>query len=179
MRINKYLSEHRTHTGGAPGLENKRFGARADPKCDWRVNICGMWGHVGIRERTFVTPDVLHGIAGHRTFYTSIRQLSTALLPSVFASQDPWPSSAPVSPAAIGERLTYAPCPTSVAHGASTSLQQSRHRRFPVTRHARCERVQRSPSSTPGYLDRTSGEADIHFLLYIRIYVYTVMQPSS
>jgi hypothetical protein len=25
------------------GLENKRFGAMADPKCDRRVNFRGMW----------------------------------------------------------------------------------------------------------------------------------------
>jgi hypothetical protein len=30
-------------------LENKRFGAMADPKCDWRVNFGGTRGHVGIR----------------------------------------------------------------------------------------------------------------------------------
>ena len=78
-----------------PGLENKRFGAMTDPKCDWRVNFRDMWGHVGIREPTVVTADVLRGIAGHRTVYTSVRQLSTALRPSAFASQDPWPSTAP------------------------------------------------------------------------------------
>lgn len=103
-----------------PGLENKRFGAMTDPKCDWRVNFRDMWGHVGIREPTVVTADVLRGIAGHRTVYTSVRQLSTALRPSAFASQDPWPSTAPKSPAATGERSMYAPC----------------------------ERVQRPPSST-------------------------------
>jgi hypothetical protein len=27
-----------------PGLENKRFGATADPKCEGRVNFRGMWG---------------------------------------------------------------------------------------------------------------------------------------
>jgi len=32
-----------------PGLENKRFCAKAYPKCDWRVNFRGMWGHVGLR----------------------------------------------------------------------------------------------------------------------------------
>jgi hypothetical protein len=33
-----------------PGLENKRFAAMANAKCDWRVNIRGMWGHVGLRR---------------------------------------------------------------------------------------------------------------------------------
>jgi hypothetical protein len=33
-----------------PGLENKRFGAIANPKCDGRVNFRGMWGHVGILQ---------------------------------------------------------------------------------------------------------------------------------
>src|ERR1039458_1816519 len=90
--------------------------------------------------------------------YSSIRRLSTTLRPSAFASQDPWPSSAPMSPAAIGERLMYAPCPTSVVHGASTSWQQSRQRRFPATRHEPCERVQRFLSSMPDSLDRPSGD---------------------
>jgi hypothetical protein len=26
-----------------PALENKRFDASADLKCDWRVNFRGMW----------------------------------------------------------------------------------------------------------------------------------------
>ena len=37
----------------SPELKNKRFGAMADPKCDWRVNFRGMWGYVailGVRE---------------------------------------------------------------------------------------------------------------------------------
>jgi hypothetical protein len=72
-----------------PGLENKRFGRMTDPKCDGRVNFRRMWGHVGTREPTVVTSDVLGGIAGRRTVYMSIRQLSTMLRPSVFASQDP------------------------------------------------------------------------------------------
>jgi hypothetical protein len=38
-----------------PGLENKQFGAKADPKCDGRVNFRDMWGHVGIREQAVVT----------------------------------------------------------------------------------------------------------------------------
>jgi hypothetical protein len=33
-----------------PELENKRFGAMAIPKCDWRVNFRGMWGYVGIHR---------------------------------------------------------------------------------------------------------------------------------
>ena len=37
-----------------PGLENKRFGAKVDPKCDGRVNFRGMWGHVGLRRDTSV-----------------------------------------------------------------------------------------------------------------------------
>jgi hypothetical protein len=37
-------------TGKAlPELENKRFGAMTNAKCDWRVNFRGMWGHVGQR----------------------------------------------------------------------------------------------------------------------------------
>jgi hypothetical protein len=36
------------------GLENKQFGAMADPKCDGRVNFRGMWGHVGLRRDTSV-----------------------------------------------------------------------------------------------------------------------------
>ena len=35
-------------------LENKQCGAMADPKCDGRVNIRGMWGHVGLRGDTSV-----------------------------------------------------------------------------------------------------------------------------
>jgi hypothetical protein len=35
-----------------PGLENKQFGAVADPKCDGRVNFRGMWGHVRLRRDT-------------------------------------------------------------------------------------------------------------------------------
>jgi hypothetical protein len=31
-------------------LENKRFGAMANPKCDGRVNFRGMWGYVGIQR---------------------------------------------------------------------------------------------------------------------------------
>jgi hypothetical protein len=31
-------------------LENMRFGAMADAKCDGRVNFRGMWGHVGIHR---------------------------------------------------------------------------------------------------------------------------------
>jgi hypothetical protein len=30
-----------------PGLENMRFCAMTDAKCDLRVNFRGMWGHVG------------------------------------------------------------------------------------------------------------------------------------
>jgi hypothetical protein len=32
-------------------LENKWFGAMANPKCDGRVNFRGLWGHVGIPRR--------------------------------------------------------------------------------------------------------------------------------
>ena len=35
-----------------PELENKRFGATTNPKCDGRVNYGGMWGHVGLRRDT-------------------------------------------------------------------------------------------------------------------------------
>jgi hypothetical protein len=37
-----------------PSLENKRFGAMADAKCDWRVNFRGMWGYLGARRDTSV-----------------------------------------------------------------------------------------------------------------------------
>ncbi len=37
-----------------PELANKQFGAKADPKCDGRVNFRGMWGHVGLRRDTSV-----------------------------------------------------------------------------------------------------------------------------
>jgi hypothetical protein len=47
-----------------PELENKRFGAMADPKCDGRVNFRGMWGHVGIRESI---PVATHPEAALRT----------------------------------------------------------------------------------------------------------------
>ena len=33
-----------------PELANKQFGAKADPKCDGRVNFRGMWGQVGIHR---------------------------------------------------------------------------------------------------------------------------------
>jgi hypothetical protein len=35
-----------------PRLENKRFGAMVDAKCDGRVNFRGMWDHVGLRRDT-------------------------------------------------------------------------------------------------------------------------------
>jgi hypothetical protein len=35
-----------------PRLQNKRFGAIADAKCDWRVNFRGMWGHARLRRDT-------------------------------------------------------------------------------------------------------------------------------
>jgi hypothetical protein len=35
-------------------LENMRFGAMPDAKCDGRVNFSGMWGHVGLRRDTSV-----------------------------------------------------------------------------------------------------------------------------
>jgi hypothetical protein len=34
-----------------PVVKNKRFGAMANLKCDWRVNFRGMWGNVGIHRR--------------------------------------------------------------------------------------------------------------------------------
>ena len=37
-----------------PELENKRFGAIADSKCDWRVNFRGMWGYVRLRRDTSI-----------------------------------------------------------------------------------------------------------------------------
>jgi chemotaxis response regulator CheB len=37
-----------------PELENKRFRANADAKCDKRVNFRGMWGNVGMRRDTSV-----------------------------------------------------------------------------------------------------------------------------
>ena len=33
-------------------LENKRFSAMADAKCDWRVNFRDMWGHIRLRRDT-------------------------------------------------------------------------------------------------------------------------------
>jgi hypothetical protein len=33
-------------------LENMRFGAMTDAKCDGSVNFRGMWGHVGLRGDT-------------------------------------------------------------------------------------------------------------------------------
>ena len=33
-------------------VQNKRCGAIADSKCDWRVNFRGMWGHVRLRRHT-------------------------------------------------------------------------------------------------------------------------------
>jgi len=39
-----------------PEPENKEFVAATNPKCDWRVNSRGTWGHAGIRERTVVDP---------------------------------------------------------------------------------------------------------------------------
>jgi hypothetical protein len=45
-------------TGKAPPeLENKRFRANADAKCDWRVNFRGMWGNVRLRRDTSVSED--------------------------------------------------------------------------------------------------------------------------
>jgi hypothetical protein len=38
---------HRLDQRTVPWLENKRFCAMADPKCDGRVNLRGMWGRVG------------------------------------------------------------------------------------------------------------------------------------
>jgi hypothetical protein len=35
-----------------PELKNKRFGAMANPKCDWRVIFRGMWGNVRLRRDT-------------------------------------------------------------------------------------------------------------------------------
>jgi hypothetical protein len=37
-----------------PKLENKRFCATTNPKCDGRVNFRGMWGYVGLRRDTSV-----------------------------------------------------------------------------------------------------------------------------
>jgi hypothetical protein len=37
-----------------PALENKRFGAKANAKCDGRVNFRGMWGHVELRRDTLI-----------------------------------------------------------------------------------------------------------------------------
>lgn len=36
-------------------LENKRFRANADAKCDQRVNFRGMWGNVRLRRDTSVS----------------------------------------------------------------------------------------------------------------------------
>jgi hypothetical protein len=67
-------------TRAAPlGLENKQFGAMADPKCDGRVNFRGMWGHVGLRGDTSVGEirgSSLPGVdllpAHNRTYITSL-----------------------------------------------------------------------------------------------------------
>jgi hypothetical protein len=37
-----------------PSLQNNRFDAMADAKCDWRVNFRGMWGNVGLRTDTLM-----------------------------------------------------------------------------------------------------------------------------
>jgi hypothetical protein len=109
-----------------------------------------------------VTSDAPGGMVGRSAVYMSIRQLSTMLRPSVFASPGPWPSNAPMFPVAIGLRSMYAPCPTSVVHVVSTSWQQTRRRRFPATRHAPCEHAQKFPSSTPGSHDRPSAVMQMH-----------------
>ena len=46
-----------------PDLENKGFGAMADPKCDGRVNFRGTLAHLGIREPTALPSDAPGGIA--------------------------------------------------------------------------------------------------------------------
>jgi hypothetical protein len=48
-----------------------------------------MWDNAGTRETTVVISDAPGGIAGRRAVYISIRQLSTMLRPSVFASPGP------------------------------------------------------------------------------------------
>ncbi len=111
-------------------LENKGFGGTPDPKCDGRVNFRITWGHVGKRKPTPVATDALGSVADIRTAGRSIRLLSIMLQPSVFATQDPWPSSGPISPAATGERSTCAPCPTSVVPEASAFLPQCRTENF-------------------------------------------------
>src|SRR5258708_4813468 len=45
-----------------PGLKNRGFTAMKNTKCDGRVNIRGMWGHVGIRERTSARSNVSDGM---------------------------------------------------------------------------------------------------------------------
>jgi hypothetical protein len=54
-------------TGKAlPELENKRFRANADAKCDLRVNFGGTWGNVGIREQTSASANVSDGVPRFR-----------------------------------------------------------------------------------------------------------------
>jgi len=87
-----------TETNKQPAGELVKF---IDRNQEWLKQVIDL-GYVGLREQAFVT-----GCAGcgRRTDYTSIRQLSTMLQPSVFASPDTWPSSEPMSPAAIGEHV--------------------------------------------------------------------------
>jgi hypothetical protein len=48
-------SSHPIGTGKAlPELENKRFDAIADSKCDSRANFRGMWGNVRLRRDTSI-----------------------------------------------------------------------------------------------------------------------------
>jgi hypothetical protein len=50
-----------------PDLENKRFGAVADPKCDGRVNFRDIWGHVGIHQwaKCGIEPTSRRFLTGH------------------------------------------------------------------------------------------------------------------
>ena len=73
-------------------LQNRRIVAfRQTPTAarDWRANFRVMRAGVGSRGPTVATSDVQGDIDGRCTAYMSIRQLSTMLRPSVFASQDP------------------------------------------------------------------------------------------
>ena len=67
-----------------------------------RANFRGTWGNAGTRETTVATSEAPGGIAGRRAVYMSIRQLSTVLRPSAFASPGRSPSNAPMFPVAIG-----------------------------------------------------------------------------
>jgi hypothetical protein len=50
-----------------PELENKQFGAITNAKCEGRVNLCGMWGHVRQRRDTSVSEVAGSSLLAHAT----------------------------------------------------------------------------------------------------------------